>query len=110
VLEEIGVSVPSYWTRLRRLRVFAQDSRRLQLAAACATRAGLGPADLVLYDVPTLYVETDAAAVFREPGSYFWLSYQRVSRRPVKQSVPLPEILCPAGSETQVFLLVLPAW
>jgi transposase len=30
--------------------------------------AGLGPASLVLYDVSTLYFETDAADGFREPG------------------------------------------
>ena len=31
-------------------------------------RAGLGPASLVLYDVSTLYFETDAGDGFREPG------------------------------------------
>jgi transposase len=36
--------------------------------AACATHAGLGPASLVLYDVSTLYFETDAGDGFREPG------------------------------------------
>jgi hypothetical protein len=38
------------------------------LAAACAQHAALGPASLVLYDVSTLYVETDKADGFREPG------------------------------------------
>lgn len=68
VLEEIGVSAPSYRTVLRRLPIYAKDSWRQQLAAACAAHAGLGPASLVLYDVSTLYFETDAGDGFREPG------------------------------------------
>jgi hypothetical protein len=43
-------------------------SWREKLSAACAARAGLGPASLVLYDVSTLYFVTDAADGFREPG------------------------------------------
>jgi len=58
----------SYATVKRCLPVFAKDSWRQQLAAACATHAGLGPASLVLYDVSTLYFETDAGDGFREPG------------------------------------------
>jgi Transposase DDE domain len=38
------------------------------LAAACAKHAALGPASLVLYDVSTLYFETDHADGFPEPG------------------------------------------
>ena len=38
------------------------------MSAACAAHAGLGPASLVLYDVTTLYFETDAGDGFREPG------------------------------------------
>ena len=49
-------------------RVYAKDSWRQQLSAACAAHAGLGPASLVLYDVSTLYFETDAGDGFREPG------------------------------------------
>ena len=41
---------------------------RQQLAAACAEHVGLGPATLVLYDVTTLYFETDQGDGFREPG------------------------------------------
>ena len=37
-------------------------------AAACAAHAALGPARLVLYDVSTLYFETDQGDGFREPG------------------------------------------
>jgi hypothetical protein len=69
VLEEVGgVDPPSYRTLLRRLPVYAKDAWRQKIAAACAARVGLGPASLVLYDVSTLYFETDAADGFREPG------------------------------------------
>jgi Transposase DDE domain len=62
------VSPPSYATVKRRLPVFAEESWRKELAAACAALAGLGPASLVLYDVSTLYFETDTGDGFREPG------------------------------------------
>jgi len=68
VLEEAGVAPASYPTVCRRLRVYARDSWRQKLSAACVARAGLGPASLVLYDVSTLYFETDAGDGFREPG------------------------------------------
>jgi DDE family transposase len=68
VLEEVGIDPPVYRTLMRRLRVFATDSWRQKVAAACAAQAGLGPASLVLYDVSTLYFETDAGDGFREPG------------------------------------------
>ncbi len=68
VLEEVGIRPPSYPTMNRRLPVFATDSWRERLAAVCAAHAGLGPASLVLYDVSTLYFETDAGDGFREPG------------------------------------------
>ena len=59
VLEEAGVAPVPYRTVTRRLRVFAKDSWRQQISAACAAHAGLGPASLVLYDCSTLYFETD---------------------------------------------------
>jgi len=68
VLDEAGIAPPSYATLKRRLPSFAKESWRQQLAAACAAYAGLGPASLVLYDVSTLYFETDAGDGFREPG------------------------------------------
>jgi Transposase DDE domain len=68
VLEEAGVAPASYPTVSRRLRVYAKDSWRERLSAACARHAGLGPASLVLYDVSTLYFETDEGDGFREPG------------------------------------------
>jgi hypothetical protein len=68
VLEEAGVAAASYRTLKRRLPVYAKDSWRQQISAACAAHARLGPASLVLYDVSTLYFETDAGDGFREPG------------------------------------------
>jgi len=60
--------VPSYATLKRRLKVWATDGFRRELAAACAKHAALGPASLVLYDVTTLYFKTDRGDGFREPG------------------------------------------
>ena len=54
VLEEAGVAAASYPTVNRRLRVYAKDSWRQQISAACAAHARLGPASLVLFDVSTL--------------------------------------------------------
>ena len=68
VLEEAGVTPSSYRTVTRRLRAFAKDSWRQQISTACAAHARLGPASLVLYDVSTLYFETDAGDEFRESG------------------------------------------
>jgi hypothetical protein len=68
VLEEAGIQPASYRTVKRRLPVYAAEGWRQALAAACARQAGLGPASLVLYDVSTLYFETDAGDGFREPG------------------------------------------
>ncbi len=68
VLTEAGLSPVSYATLKRRLPVYASSSWRARLAAACARHAALGPASLVLYDVSTLYFETDAGDGFREPG------------------------------------------
>ena len=68
VLEEAGVAAVSYRTVKRRLPVYARDSWRQRLSAACATHARLGRASLVLYDVSTLYFETDEGDGFRESG------------------------------------------
>ena len=59
VLEEAGIPAASYRTVKRRLPVYAEESWRQRLSAACAGHAELGPASLVLYDVSTLYFETD---------------------------------------------------
>ena len=68
VLAETGVEPVDYRTVTRRLPIFAKPAVRQALSAACAARAGLGPASLVLYDVSTLYFETDTGDGFREPG------------------------------------------
>jgi hypothetical protein len=68
VLAEAGVAAASYRTVKRRLPVYAQDSWRQQISAACAAHARLGRASLVLYDVSTLYFETDQGDGFRESG------------------------------------------
>lgn len=68
VLAETGVPAASYRTVKRRLPMIAQPAVRHALSAACAAHAGLGPASLVLFDVTTLYFETDTGDGFREPG------------------------------------------
>src|SRR5215203_1204729 len=68
VLTEVGIAAPSYPTIKRRLPVYATPQWRDGLASACAAHVGLGPATLVLYDVTTLYFETDQGDGFREPG------------------------------------------
>jgi hypothetical protein len=68
VLDEAGVTPPSYRTLKRRLPAYAHEQWRQRLSQACAAHARLGPASLVLYDVSTLYFETDQGDGFREPG------------------------------------------
>ena len=68
VLAEAGAAAVSYPTLNRRLPAYATQAWRQQLSAACAAHARLGPASLVLYDVSTLYFETDRGDGFREPG------------------------------------------
>ena len=68
VLAEAGVDAASYPTLNRHLPAYAKQPWRQQLSAACAAHAALGPASLVLYDVSTLYFETDTGDGFREPG------------------------------------------
>lgn len=67
-LAEIGISSASYATIKRRLPVYATPGFQDRLTRACATRAGIGPGVLVLYDVTTLYFETDTSDEFRIPG------------------------------------------
>jgi hypothetical protein len=67
VLDEAGVAAPSYATLTRRLPSYGKPLWRKDISAACAAHAALGPASLVLYDVSTLYFETDYGG-FREPG------------------------------------------
>jgi len=64
VFTETGVAAASYRTVKRRLPVIAKPAVRHALSAACAAHAGLGPAGLVLFDVSTLYFETDTGDGF----------------------------------------------
>ena len=68
VIAEAGIAPASDRTITRRLRLYSAIGFRKQLAAACAAQVNLGPATLVLYDVTTLYFETDEGDGFREPG------------------------------------------
>ena len=68
VLAEAGVRALSYRTVKRRLPLYARQEWRDRLSGACAARAALGPSALVLYDVTTLWFETDVGDGFREPG------------------------------------------
>lgn len=67
-LAEIGVLSASYATIKRSLPTYAETGFRDRLSAACAAHAGIGPGVLVLYDVTTLYFETDEGDDFRKPG------------------------------------------
>ncbi len=68
VIEEAGIRPASYPTMNRRLPIYATESFRKSVSAALAKRAAIGPASLVLYDVTTLYFETDKADELRIPG------------------------------------------
>lgn len=68
VLEEAGLHPASYPTVKRRLPGYAKPEFRAGLSGACAARADLGPSALLLYDVTTLWFETDTGDGFREPG------------------------------------------
>ncbi len=66
VLEEAGAAAASYRTVTRRLRVYARDSWRQKLSAACAAHARLGRASLVLYDVSTLLCRRRHKSVYAD--------------------------------------------
>jgi hypothetical protein len=68
VLTEVGLSAASYAMVKRRLPRYVKPGWRQALAAVSAAHARVGPASLVLFDVSTLYFETDAGDGFREPG------------------------------------------
>jgi len=68
VLAEAGWPAVSYATLKRRLPRYATQEFRDGLSGALAARAALGPSALVLYDVTTLWFETDTGDGFREPG------------------------------------------
>jgi Transposase DDE domain len=68
VLAEAGVRALSYRTVKRRLPGYATPQWRDRLSGVCAAAADLGPSALILYDVTTLWFETDTGDGFREPG------------------------------------------
>jgi Transposase DDE domain len=68
VLAEAGVRALSYRTVKRRLPRYAEQVWRDRLSGACAAAAEIGPSALILYDVTTLWFETDTGDGFREPG------------------------------------------
>lgn len=68
VLTELGAAAPSYSTINRCLTRCAERSWREALQRACAAHAGAAHLRLCLYDVTTLYFETDQGDGFREPG------------------------------------------
>lgn len=67
-LAEIGITSASYATIKRRLPRYSQTGFQDELTQACAAHAGIGPGVLILYDVTTLYFETDKPDGFRKPG------------------------------------------
>lgn len=67
-LAEVGVTSASYRTIQRRLACFATESFGEILSQALAHHAGIGPGAFILYDVTTLYFETDTPDKLRKPG------------------------------------------
>lgn len=67
-LAEVGVASASYRTIQRRLPIYATTIFRDRITRALATHAAIGPAVMVLYDVTTLYFETDKDDELRKPG------------------------------------------
>ena len=68
VLAEAGLSPVSYATVKRHLPSYAAEDFTRDLSRLLAGYARIGRASLVLFDVTTLYFETDKADGFREPG------------------------------------------
>jgi hypothetical protein len=87
VLAEAGVRALSYRTVKRRLPRYARQEWRDRLSGACAARAALGPSALVLYDVTTLWFETDAGNGFREPG---FSKERRLAAEGSNVAIPIP--------------------
>ena len=67
-LAEVGVKSASYATIKRRLPSYATDAFGEILTQALAHHAGIGPGTFILYDVTTLYFETDTPDELRKPG------------------------------------------
>nr|WP_144018384.1 IS1634 family transposase [Corynebacterium glutamicum] len=67
-LAEVGIESASYATIKRRLPGYATDSFRQLLSQALANHAGIGAGSFILYDVTTLYFETDTPDELRKSG------------------------------------------
>lgn len=67
-LAEVGVQSASYATIKRHLPRYAAASYRAPITQALARYAAVGPGVLVLYDVTTLYFDTDIPDDLRKPG------------------------------------------
>ncbi|MGJ9471688.1 IS1634 family transposase, partial [Actinotignum sp. GS-2025b] len=67
-LAEVGAGSASYSTIKRHLPRYAEEEFRDRITATLARHAGIGPGVLVLYDVTTLYFETDKEDELRKPG------------------------------------------
>ena len=67
-LAEVGITSASYRTIQRRLPSFATESFGETLTQVLAHHAGIGPGAFILYDVTTLYFETDTPDELRKPG------------------------------------------
>jgi len=68
VLSEVGVEAASYATLKRRLPMPPFPGGANPWPRHAPPTPGWGPTSLVLFDVSTLYLETDAGDGFREPG------------------------------------------
>lgn len=67
-LAEVGVASASYKTIQRRLPGYATDDFREILSQCLARHAGVGRGSFILYDVTTLYFETDTPDDLRKSG------------------------------------------
>ncbi|WP_425321658.1 IS1634 family transposase [Corynebacterium lizhenjunii] len=67
-LAEVGVVSATYATIKRHLASYATESFREILSQALARHAGIGAGSFVLYDVTTLYFETDTPDDLRKSG------------------------------------------
>lgn len=67
-LAEVGVTSASYATIKRRLPGFATDAFGEGLTQVLAQHTGIGPGAFILYDVTTLYFQTDTPNELRKPG------------------------------------------
>lgn len=67
-LDEVGITSASYRTITRALPGYATPEFQAKLTAQLATHAQVGRGTFVLYDVTTLYFETDKADELRKPG------------------------------------------